>query len=271
MPENLESENLHREKLRQALEVAISNPEESIIATTIRRGWQSSAKPVLVRGIDGNEYVVKGKQAGRQIINDRVVAKIGQAMRSPVGEPYLIEISQDLIELNPEFSYLATGIAHGTKFIPNCSDDRELFLHIDKSKNLARFASLANLYGWMYASDHQFIYKKQSPRLVYSVDHGNFFVGSPEWTIESLGRQVAPAAPDNLIVSTYKLNFEYLMGAIFFISDETDEISEQIEQIIVQAVGSVPEEWSITIDERIALIKYLMQRLHSLDTYYWSD
>jgi hypothetical protein len=253
VPENLESENSHREKLRQALEDAIANPEEPIIATTIRKGWQSSAKPVLVRGIDGNEYVVKGKQAGRQIINDRVVAKLGQAMHAPVGEPYLIEISQELIEINPDFSYLATGIAHGTKFIPDCSDDRELFLHFDKSKNLERFACLAILYGWMYASDHQFIYKKQSPRLVYSVDHGNFFVGSPEWTIERLGRKVDPAKPDHLIVSSYRLNDEDLSSAL-------NALREISEQIIVQTVRNIPQEWGITIDERLALVEYLIQR-----------
>ena len=258
MSEEFELTNENREKLRQELECMIANPEEPIIATTIRRGWQSSAKPVLVRGIDGNEYVVKGKQAGRQIINDRVVVKLGQAMQAPVGEPYLIEISQDLIELNPEFSYLATGIAHGTKFIPDCSDDRELFLHIDKSKNLGRFASLAILYGWMYASDHQFIYKKQSPRLVYSVDHGNFFVGSPEWTIESLAKQVAPAALDRLIDATYKLDSFGLYGEFICLSEEISE------QTIVKAVGSVPVEWVITIDERVALVEYLMKRWHEM-------
>jgi hypothetical protein len=257
VPENLESENARRNKLRQALDEVIANPEEPIIATTIRRGWKSSAKPVLVRGIDGNEYVVKGKQAGRQIINDRVAAKLGQAMNAPVGEPYLIEISQDLIEINPDFSYLATGIAHGTKFIPDCSDDRELFLHFDKSKNLERFAYLAILYGWMYAGDHQFIYKKQSPRLVYSVDHGNFFVGSPEWTIESLGRKFSPAKPDDLIVSTYKLKDEDLNPAL-------NALQEITEQMIVQAVCNIPEEWSINIDEKLALVEYLIQRQHDL-------
>lgn len=257
MPENLESENANREKLRQALDEAIANPEDPIIATTIRRGWKSSAKPVLVRGIDGNDYVVKGKQAGRQIINDRVVAKLGQAMHAPVGEPYLIEIPQDLIDIHSEFNYLDIGIAHGTKFIPDCSNDRELFLHIDKSKNLERFAFLAILYGWMYASDHQFIYRKQSPHLVYSVDHGNFFVGSPAWTIESLGRKFSPAKPDHLIVSTYKLKDKDLSPAL-------NALREITEQMIMQTVCSVPQEWGVDIDERLVLVGYLVERQHDL-------
>ena len=211
---------------------------------------------MLVRGIDGNEYVVKGKQAGRQIINDRVVAKLGQAMQAPVGEPYLIEISQDLLDLDPEFSYLAVGIAHATKFIPDCSE-RELFLDIDKSTNRSRFAALAVLYGWLYASDHQFVYKKQSPHLVYSIDHGNFFVGSPEWTIERLGRKVAPAKPDHLIVSSYRLNDEDLRSAL-------NALREISEQTIVQTVRNIPQEWGINIDERLALVEYLIQRQHDL-------
>lgn len=250
MQENIEPENARRQELRQALEYAIANPEEPIIAMHIRSGWRSSAKPVLIRAIDKNEYVVKGKQAGRQIINDRVVAKLGQAMQAPVGEPYLIEISQDLIDFHPEFSYLATGIAHGTKFIPDCSNDDELFLH---PKNLERFAYLAILYGWMYASDHQFVFKRQSPHLVYSVDHGNFFIGSPKWTIESLKRISSPAKPDYLIVSRYKLKDKNLSPAL-------DALREITEQAIVQTIGNIPQEWGISIDERLCLVEYLIKR-----------
>ncbi|MFZ4729523.1 MAG: HipA family kinase [Pseudanabaena sp.] len=257
MPENLESENSHREKLRQALEDVIANPEEPIIATTIRRGWQSSAKPVLVRGIDGNEYVVKGKQAGRQIINDRVAAKLGQAMQAPVGEPYLVEISQELLDLELEFSYLATGVAHATKFIPNCSDDHGEFLYASSSVNHSRFASLAVLYGWIYADDHQFLRENQSPRLVYSVDHGHFFVGGPDWTIEHLSNYLNPAKPDHLLVRNCKLNNEDLIPTLAALG----RISEQT---IVQIVGGVPEEWGISIDERLTLVEYLIKRQHEL-------
>ena len=257
MPENLESENLHREKLRQALEVAIANPEDPIVVITIRESLPTLARPVRVRGIDGNEYVVKGKQAGRQIINDQVVAKLGQAMKAPVGEPCLVEISQDLLDLDPKFSYLAAGVAHATKFIPNCLDDRKQFLFANSSVNRSRFALLAVLYGWIHADDHQFLWENKSPRLVYSVDHGHFFIGGPNWTIGHLSSYVDPVKPDHFLVRNCKLNAEDLIPAVAAL----ERISEQT---IVQVVGSVPEQWGISIDERLTLVEYLIKRQHEL-------
>jgi hypothetical protein len=39
----------------------------------------------------------------------------------------------------------------------------------------SRFASIAIFYGWLGANDRQFIYGKNAPYKVYSVDHGHFF------------------------------------------------------------------------------------------------
>lgn len=60
-----------RKKWKASLEAAIAQPEEPVLAITFRRSWNSAARPVLVRCIDKNEYVIKGQQAGRQIINDQ--------------------------------------------------------------------------------------------------------------------------------------------------------------------------------------------------------
>lgn len=263
MPEDLASKNLHREELRQALEEEISNPEELILPTDIIRVLPpSSSNPLLIRAFDPcssryGEYIVKGKQAGRQIINDRVAAKLGQSMQAPVGQPYLMEISQELLDVDPDFSYLATGIAHATKFIPNCSDDHGGFLYANSSANRSRFAYLAVLYGWMHANDRQFMHEKKPPLLVYSVDHGHFFVGGPDWTREHLTGHVEFAQPDPMIVKSCNLNDEDLKPALTALKG----ISQQT---IVQVVGSVPTEWGISIDERITLVEYLVKRQNEL-------
>lgn len=87
-----------RRRWKLALEKFLENPEEPVILIEIRRQWNSSARPVLARGIDKCEYVVKGRQAGRQIIVDQVVARLGLAMGAPVGKPQIVEISQELLE-----------------------------------------------------------------------------------------------------------------------------------------------------------------------------
>ncbi|WP_449417648.1 HipA family kinase [Phormidium nigroviride] len=248
-----------REHWKQKLNDALSQPEEPVLAIAIRRGWNSAARPVLVRGIDKKEYVIKGQQAGRQIINDQVVARLGVAMDAPVGEPAIMEISSDLIEADPNFDYLTVGTAHGTVFIGDCSDDREPVNYIHQSENRARFALLCVLYGWIYSNDCQFIYKKSRPNLVYSVDHGHFFPGGPNWTECDLIQ--APQAELDPFLDKH-CNFT------------TDEISSALralesvsEETIIQAVATPPSEWGLTLDERVTLVEYLTRQQQQLLTF----
>ncbi|MBR8828983.1 MAG: hypothetical protein DSM107014_13970 [Gomphosphaeria aponina SAG 52.96 = DSM 107014] len=46
----------------------------TIKAIDYTRGWRTKSEPVLLECEDGKDYVVKGQQAGRQIINDQLVA-----------------------------------------------------------------------------------------------------------------------------------------------------------------------------------------------------
>lgn len=54
-----------RRRWKLCLEKFLEKPEEPILIIALQRGWNSSARPVLARGIDKYEYVVKGRQAGR--------------------------------------------------------------------------------------------------------------------------------------------------------------------------------------------------------------
>ena len=58
-------------------------------------------------------------------------------------------------------------------------------------------------------------------------------------------------------LSTYKLKDEDLSPAV-------NALREITEQMIVQVVCNIPEEWSINIDEKLALVEYLTQRQHDL-------
>jgi hypothetical protein len=176
---------------RESLEVLIASKVESMPILILRsKRWNSASRPFQARGADGIEYIVKARQVDRrierQMVNDQVVARLGMLMGAPVGKPSLVDISQDLIDMSPEYADILAGIAHSTEFIKDCSDDRELFLHTKETTNRERFALLCILYSWVHARDHQFIYNKIKPNLVHSVDHGHFFVGGSDWTIERL-------------------------------------------------------------------------------------
>lgn len=204
----------------------------------------------------GCEYVVKGSQAGRQIISDQIVSRLGVAIGAPIGKPQIVELSSEILELEPEFSFLAPGKAHATLFIPNCFDDRDASRYKDHSGNRERYALLSVLFGWAFSCDEQFIYRKTHPCLVYSVDHGRFFPGGYDWTVESLKNAPEAEVYRKLVLSCNLTNSE--------IKQALDALGAIHEETIIQAVASPPDEWGITIDERMVMLEFLIQRQQSL-------
>ena len=257
MGQNENTENA-REDWKQQLNDALSRPETAISATTFRKGWRTKAEPVLLKCQDGREYVVKGQQAGRQIVNDQITARLGFAIGAPVGEPKIVEVSAELIAIEPRLSHIPSGTAHATLFIPDCFDSWEL-IATSEPKNRSRFVLLAVLYGWVYANDIQFIFNKNPPRLVYSVDHGHFFPGGPNWTECDL--IPAPQAELN----------SYLRENCNFTPDEISSalraLSSVSEETIIQAVAAPPNEWGLTLDERVTLVEYLTRQQQQLLTF----
>jgi hypothetical protein len=228
--------------------------DNPIRADTFRKALRTKAEPILVKCNDGREYYVKCQQAGRQIVNDQIVARIGRALGAPVGEPSLIEIPVELIQVNPTLTHISPGTAHGTVLILGCRDEYELIATSEPS-NRSRLILLALLYGWMLSNDWQFLFNKNPPRLIHSVDHGHFFPGGPDWTVEDL--QKAPKA--NLDPCFVGCNFTQaeLSAAKVALISVTDEA-------IIRAVSTPPDEWGITIEERLALIEYLTRRKREL-------
>lgn len=228
--------------------------ETPVQAVSFLKGWRTKAEPVWLKCSDGENYVVKGRQAGRQIVNDQIVARLGIALAAPVGLPKLVEVSSELIEIEPRLSHFLPGIAHGSLWIPDCFDEYEL-LGTGEPENRPRYARLAVLYGWVTANDRQFLFSKNPPRLVHSVDHGHFFAGEPDWTSNSLKDNLNPAIPDDFKSCCFSFDEFKIMK---------DALQSVTEEQILQAVASVPEEWELTMDEREILVEYLLTRQKKL-------
>jgi hypothetical protein len=113
------------------------------------------------------------------IFTDHVVARIAQLIGAPVPQPDLIFVSRELIEINPEMAHIQPGIAHGSRHLADVGERLDNITHLDIPENRTRFALLAVLGAWVFASDRQFIYGTSPPQLVYSVDHGHFLPGGP--------------------------------------------------------------------------------------------
>jgi hypothetical protein len=234
------------------LRAAAKDRPLAIRAETFVQKFPTSSSPVRLICGDEEEYVVKSMHAGRMIVTEQVVGRLGETCGAPVGLPALIDVPAGLIDAEPEMAHMTPGLAHGSRWIPGCTHGG--FDHM--AANRSRFAELALLYGWTLASDHQFIYRNDAPHLVYSVDHGGFFAGSTGWTAESL-RGAPAAAPDVQIVANVGLQDEDLHEA-------QDRLADVDDEGVAYAVAVPPDEWGMSEDERVALAQYLATRRDTL-------
>lgn len=234
------------------LKTAASQRPPVVIAATFIEKFATSSQPVRLGCDDEEEYVVKSMHAGRMIVTEQIVGRIGIGYGAPVGIPALVDVPQTLIDAEPEMAHMSAGIAHGSRWIPSCTQGG-----VDHcSTNRARFAELALLYGWTLAADHQFIYENDAPRLVYSVDHGHFFAGSTGWTVDTLNNAPTPE-PDPTLVSGCTLTDQEL-------EDARSRLAQLDDEAIAAAVGAPPAQWGITKEERVAVAEYLASRRDTL-------
>lgn len=110
-------------------------------------------------------------------------------------------------------------------------------------ENRQRFAALAVLYGWIPAGDHQLIYRQTAPHLVFSVDHGHFFPGGPNWTVSGL-RGEGPSIPYDELITSCRITREELR----VVGVQLQAVSVET---IAEAVATPPDPWNITLDHTL--------------------
>jgi hypothetical protein len=244
--ENYLSSGERRSQWLEQLLVLITQREEPLQAVTFLNVFETDTQPALLRCNDAQVYVVKGAQARHKVVSDQIVARLGVLMNAPVAIPRLVNVSTELIEIEPRLSHFQAGLAHATLFIEGCVDSYDLRA-IREVQNRSRFASLAVLYGWVQAYDHQFLYRKRSPQLVHSVDHSHFFPFDSDindWDETTL--QKASSANLDPYFADCKLASQEIHQAL-------SSLESVAEDDILSAVSIPPDEWGITMDERLML------------------
>jgi HipA-like protein len=242
----------------QKISAAASTRPQPVSAQTVLGDWTSTfSKPVKLSCSDGQVYVVKGRQVGRDLgrhlFNEHIVGRLGHIIGAPVGEVALVDVPSDLIAADQKLAHFLPGLAHGSRFVSGYSE-RSGFEHTTVQENRQRYATLCVLFSWLGAGDHQFIFQKSPPNLVYSVDHGHFF--SENWTVESLAR--SPSAVMDPVFQCCALT-----------TDELNEARVRLEGIteddIAGTVGAPPDEWGVSLQDRIAMAEYLWKRRDELN------
>jgi len=235
---------------RELIDKAASERPRQVTATTFIERLGTASKPIKVMANDGHVYLVKGRQNGRMIVNEQIVAALGTELGAPIPAAALVDVPEPLIRAEANMQHLQPGVSHGSRWLDNCSD-RQGVAYVDRPENRSRFAALAVLYSWVHGGDQQLIYEKAPPHLVHSVDHGHFFPGGPNWQVAGL-----QAAGDAVLDATFQscglTNSDY--------SPFTERLSLSSPQAIAVAVARPWHDWDITEDERIGVASYLDQR-----------
>jgi hypothetical protein len=242
------------------IEAAAANRPAPFRAHTFLRSLDGVSDPVAVACDDGREYAVKGRQCGRSIVNDHVVGMLGALLEAPVAEVRLVTIPPDLVQVESALRHIPPGVCHGSLWIPGC---RELEVgtesEIGVPENSLRFARLAVLFGWVGGKDRQFICHETPPPLVYSVDHGHFFPDGPNWTTEGL-LGAPKALPDGTLRRRARL-------AMSEVTTACQALASVLPGQLAKVVAQPPDEWGISLGERVALASYLERRRSELLTW----
>lgn len=239
--------------------------EKAVDAVTfIRRRSDTASHPVYLECADKKRYVVKALRTdatqGRMLFNDQVIARFGALIGAAVPQVCLVNISQELINLNPHpqtgMGHCKPGLSHGSLIIPDVTERVDQFQHIADDDNKNRFCLLGILHGWISFSDRQFLYETTDPFRVSAVDHGHFLPKGPNWTVPGLAAAPPPEVAADL-VKACSLTDEDLHDACLNLSKIND-------QEIARILAIPPDDWGVTIDERVALAEYLVGRRDAL-------
>lgn len=241
------------EQLEEVIRTACRKRPVPLKAQTYRnKKWTTASGPVLLACNDGQEYVVKGRHNGKMVANELMVGTLARKLGAPVPDVKLIEVTGELIAVNPEMQHMQAGLGHGSlSLLPDCTE-RVWLDHANLPGNRSRFALLAVLYGWIQANDHQLVYRKTPPELVFSVDHGHFFNGGPAWTVATLS-QAGRATPDASILQGCQITAEEIAEALKALESLDPES-------VIEAVAMPPEDWQMTHADRVAAVQYLLKR-----------
>lgn len=205
---------------------------------------------------DGFTYVVKfiGNRHGtRSLATEQVVASLATHIGAPIPPVAHIDVPAGLIAAQGLRIFdkpAIPGVQHGSRVELDCTD-REALRYHDEPANKPRFAGLSVLYAWLQAGDHQWIYRKQEPHLVFSVDHGMFFPGSNNWTAATLASATTVQMDPQF--AAVHIEKEFYAPCI-------DRLRTVTGEVVATAVARILPEWGVPEADQIALADFVIRR-----------
>jgi hypothetical protein len=126
--------------------------------------------------------------------------------------------------------------------------------HRTADDNARRHAGLHAIYDWLYGQDPRWLVCGHSQNAYFSHDHGHYFPGGPDWTVESLKQFVALPMPLGAAgADATGLDLAELRR----LADPLDRVTAED---LLSIVSTIPCTWPVSDDELKALVCFLLIR-----------
>jgi len=184
--------------------------------------------------------------------NEQIVGRLATLAGIAVCEPALVGIPEDLAgtEVCPGY-VLEECVAHGSLAVDGAVEVRANLSHRSEDDNARRQAGYLVLHDWLWGGDDQWLRVAANGNEYFSHDHGHYFPGGPNWTIEGLKAardqpHPSPSAVDGLDAD----ELERLAGRLAAL--EKEEIAANVEVL--------PEAWPVGAKEIAAVVDFAVRR-----------
>ncbi len=233
-----------------------------IIRTTV----QGMTRPTLCLASDGNQYVVKGKEAGNDgLVKEYICGYLGQGFNLPIPKFRLIIFPDELLAFDSELQRrFSGGPCFASKYESHLQEfDRTS--QIDKHAQLFKDLYLFDF--WIKNDDRNF-----------TLENG----GNPNLLVDT-GREQIYVIDHNLAFDTgfdLKLFKQLHVGCKFWHQEQLELFDKQTYQErmnkaldkLDDIIDGIPEEWLVNEFGEVDFVPTLKQELKQFSTEeFWSD
>jgi hypothetical protein len=238
---------------------------------TFLKTRKGKTKPQLILFDDGNSYLVKFKnnpQGNRSLVNEHIVAKLGQLLHLPIPPSRLVYVPQYFIDQCSTLS--SYGFVSGNQFasllVENCVGlpsqppypEWSQFLNPDCIPAILIFDLwVSNADRWR---NNILLQRFSEYRyFIYLIDHSDCFPGGTKWTLGSLEeppklRKLRSVHKWCLSLLNDQSPFETFLSKLVALPDIAIE----------EVLESIPIDWNISTIERKALFNHLINGRNNL-------
>ncbi|MNW33493.1 hypothetical protein D3C74_104560 [compost metagenome] len=241
----------------------------SRIAAPIKNG---STKPYYIIGEDGNTYAVKFKenpQGIKSIINEYICSELAKILLLPVPEPALVNVSPDFLSIYGKTlgDFIGEEVTHGFHFGTQKIKKAyaiETGAMIELATNINVISELFIFDLFICNSDRDsnggnLLFDAKEKKIVI-LDHTHAFDLGTIWDAQQLRMRIGmPFQLLNPNGFVYKKLIPYVGGFNPFKSI-LDKLNGMTHEQIWHIIDSVPDEWLLSSEEKIALRDYLCDR-----------